>query len=243
LCTVRGAIERRKVVEPTLVLLPGMDGTGWLFEPFVQSLGDAQRVHVIAYPNTLVLGHGELIAHALSDLPAEGPLVLLGESFSGPLAVALSARCPARVIGLILCCSFVRNPRPWGRPLMRWIPAVRVPAPLAARALFGAQAGTEQVRLLKRALDAVSPQVLRARMRVVAATDVSGDLEKLKIPLLYLQARRDRLVPHSALARVAALAPQTRVAVFDGPHALLQTLPKETAQAVRAFVDGLSAAR
>ena len=33
-----------------IVVLPGMDGTGKLFEPFVARLSRSRRVEVIAYP-------------------------------------------------------------------------------------------------------------------------------------------------------------------------------------------------
>lgn len=59
--------------------------------------------------------------------------------------------------------------------------------------------------------------------------------------LLYLRAREDRLVPASALAWVQQLRPDTRVAAFDAPHALLQACPVAAAKAVTAFVHEVNA--
>jgi hypothetical protein len=75
----------------TLVLLPGMDGTGTLFEPFVAALGHEFAVKVVDYPRAEPLGYEQLELFATAALPSEGPLILLGESFSGPIAVALAA--------------------------------------------------------------------------------------------------------------------------------------------------------
>ena len=88
---------------PTLVLLPGMDGTGRLFQPFVEALGSEVHVQTIAYPPSESLTCAELAAFATSALPRAGPLVILGESFSGPIAVEVAARCGRRVRGLAAC--------------------------------------------------------------------------------------------------------------------------------------------
>ena len=42
---------------PTLVLLPGMDGTGTLFEPLLQALGQHWPVQVLHYPGDQPLGY------------------------------------------------------------------------------------------------------------------------------------------------------------------------------------------
>ncbi len=97
----------------TLLLLPGMDGTGDLFEPFAAALGSEFTVKVVRYPASEPLGYVELEAFARDrSFPAEGPFVILGESFSGPIAISLAASCSSRLKAVILCCSFVRNPRP-----------------------------------------------------------------------------------------------------------------------------------
>src|SRR5438105_3993436 len=89
-----------------------MDGTGELFAPFVAALGREFNVKVVAYPTAAPLGYDELESVARAALPAEGPYVILGESFSGPIAISLAASGSPGLKGLVLCCSFVSNPRP-----------------------------------------------------------------------------------------------------------------------------------
>jgi len=89
----------------TLVLLPGMDGTGLLFEGFVSALGRELEVRVIAYPSTGALGYAELESHVREALPTRGEYVVLGESFSGPIAISIAAPRPAGLVGVILCAS------------------------------------------------------------------------------------------------------------------------------------------
>lgn len=234
-----------RVTKPTLVLLPGMDGTGLLFQPFIEAMaatGDV-TVYPVIYPTRDALGYAALTELAFSALPPTGPLVILGESFSGPIAVALAARCADRVRGLILCCSFVRNPRPrwlWISLLLR-APLPAPPVALIARALFGRHATAGVRTRLAQALDSVTPSVLRSRLVAVASVDASATLAAMRTPLLYLRAHEDQLVPPSALAWVKHLRPDARVAEFDAPHALLQTCPVEVAEAVTAFVRDVGA--
>jgi pimeloyl-ACP methyl ester carboxylesterase len=78
---------------PTLVLLPGMDGTGDLFAPLVAALGPHMRTVIVRYPDEpLDYASDEEIARAA--LPIGHPFILLGESFSGPIAVSIAASAP-----------------------------------------------------------------------------------------------------------------------------------------------------
>jgi pimeloyl-ACP methyl ester carboxylesterase len=95
---------------PVLVLLPGMDGTGLLFEPFLKALKGFEPL-VLRYPRGLT-DYADCVAYARARLPKERPFLLLGESFSGPVAIALAAERPAGLRGLVLCSTFARNPRP-----------------------------------------------------------------------------------------------------------------------------------
>jgi pimeloyl-ACP methyl ester carboxylesterase len=88
-----------------------MDGTGELFAGFLQAMGDTPTL-VVAYPPGQVLDYEGATNFARARLPLQQPFVLLGESFSGPVAIALAAARPPGLLGLILCCSFARNPAP-----------------------------------------------------------------------------------------------------------------------------------
>ena len=97
---------------PTLVLLPGLDGTGILFEPLARALGVDLDVRVVRYPSDPTLGYRELESLARAALPTDRPFVILGESFSGPIAIRLAADSPPGLVGLILVVTFARNPYP-----------------------------------------------------------------------------------------------------------------------------------
>ena len=57
----------------SLVVLPGLDGTGQLFEDFVSALGKDIEVIVVSYPPDKLLDYAELETVARSCLPADKP--------------------------------------------------------------------------------------------------------------------------------------------------------------------------
>lgn len=73
-----------------LVLLPGLDGTGRLFQPLLAHLPSTIDPLVISYSN-LAGTYAEMLPAARKELPPDRPFVLLAESFSGPAAIALAA--------------------------------------------------------------------------------------------------------------------------------------------------------
>ncbi|MCB1803863.1 MAG: alpha/beta fold hydrolase [Candidatus Competibacteraceae bacterium] len=222
----------------TLVLLPGLDGTGLLFEPLVNAVGDNFEVRIVSYPHDGALGYAELELVARNALPCDGPYVLLGESFSGPIAVSIAASNPAGLLGVVLSCSFVRNPRPVlsaFRFLVDAFPVRFMPAFLLSFLLMGRFSTDNLQSRLKQALSSVSATALRTRLQAVLSVDVSTELQELRVPLMYLRATEDQIVPHAASSQIAAIYPMAEVLTLEGPHCLLQAAPVEAAKVIGSF--------
>ncbi len=64
----------------TLVLLPGLDGTGILYQQFAQQLAPEYELQIIAYPLDQSLGYAQLLDFIRPLLP-QHPFVLVAESF------------------------------------------------------------------------------------------------------------------------------------------------------------------
>lgn len=227
---------------PALVLLPGMDGTGTLFAPLLKALGDEIRIIRVSYPRDRALGYDELTQLVRDALPDDEPFVLLGESFSGPIAITIAAQRPPGLVGLVLCCTFASNPHPTLRGLGCLAHAALVKPVarlLAAPLLLGRDGDAETRALLARALAPVAAAVLAQRVRDVLEVDVSAALTAVAVPVHYLQAKRDRLVPPRCAAEIARLRPHTVTHIIDGPHCLLQAAPAESAARLRAILAGL----
>lgn len=226
----------------TLVLLPGMDGTGLLFEPLVAALDRDIKVRVVNYPANEVLGYEALAAIARAALPVDEPFVLLGESFSGPIAVMLAAEGHAQLRGIVLCCTFVRNPRPMLaglRMLLKLLPFAAAPMGILNRLLLGESSTPALRAALADAVGQVAPNVMRERLRAIVEVDVSDRLKGLRVPCLYLRAARDDVVPESAGRLVVELKPNIKVIRIEAPHCLLQAAPAEAAAAVTGFFQAL----
>ncbi len=78
---------------------------------------------------------------------------------------------------------------------------------------------------------------LRNRLSEVIDIDVTASMFRISVPILYLRANQDRLVPKSAMTYIVASAPQARVMYLDGPHMLLQAAPMAVANVVKAFLE------
>jgi pimeloyl-ACP methyl ester carboxylesterase len=222
-----------------LVLLPGMDGTGVLFSDFVRALGTDADVTVVRYSADQPGGYQALEQFVRSLLPRDRPFVLIAESFSGPIAITIAASAPEGLIGLVLCCSFARNPAPLFSSfsqLVGLLPIKRVPVSLLSYLLAGRFATPSLRKSLKHALESVSGPVLRARVRAVLEVDVSSKLKQINLPILYLRASEDRVVKRSASELIVRLAMRGRIVELEAPHFLLQTAPIEAAVAIRRFM-------
>jgi pimeloyl-ACP methyl ester carboxylesterase len=224
----------------TLVLLPGMDGTGKLFEPLLAVLVPSFNTVVIRYPASVPLGYEDLIELVRAELPTEQEFVILGESFSGPVAVSLAAQAPPNLRGLILCASFIRSPVPWpamAKRLSHLLPVGAIRARMLSVPLLGWFGDSRARHLLAGALAMVNVNVLRARIQSVLTVDVREKAGAITVPFLYLQASEDWIVPKSASVAIRELVPALQVIKLSGPHMLLQTSPAAAAEAIETFVD------
>lgn len=223
----------------TLVLLPGMDGTGELFANLIAELPESVKTVVVRYPTSTVLNYEELTALADLQIPKNTPYVLLGESFAGPIAIALASQAAAQLKGVILSCTFAVNPRPL---LSKWsflVPAVTITERLLnfSNKLLMSSFSNEQVEnQLKAVLPKVSPETMRARLDAVIGVNYVAELAKISVPILYLKGKQDHLVPASASKIIAKYAKNVSLVELDAPHLLLQTLAKEAAEIISNFV-------
>jgi len=70
----------------TVVLLPGLDGSGDQFAPLIDALGSEVPTLTVRYPNA-PLDYEALQNIVATVLPRDRSYVILGESFSGPIAL------------------------------------------------------------------------------------------------------------------------------------------------------------
>ncbi len=214
-----------------VVLLPGLHGSTALYDAFVALAPPWARCRPLPLPTLGEQGFDGLAATLESELRHLEGFVLVGESFSGPIAARLAARLGQKVALLVLCnpvveIGFELSPKLAASILVS--PAM--PVWCAAVALSGgdrslARAALREVRLL-------SKETLRGRLSAVfsaAAVDFSS---YLVAPLLSILGTRDRLVSQARARDVCAKVPFGTLVELDAPHLVVQTKPAEVWDAI-----------
>lgn len=221
-----------------LVVLPGLDG----LEPLRGELLAALRARgveacVVAYPADRPMDYPALEAHVNAALP-DAPFVLLGESFSGPLAIRIAARSPPGLVGLVLSTTFARAPVPLTSLLAPWVrfAPTRLPASMLSWWLLGRWSTPALRSALAATLREVHPDVLRTRVVATLRVDVSRELAGIPVPVLQLVATDDRLLRPGATRFLASQLPHVRSLELPGPHLLLQTRTARCADEIVAFM-------
>lgn len=229
-----------------LVLLPGLDGTGQLFLPLLEILPAWIHPHVITYPSERMLDYDQLTAFVMERLPGAGRIVLLGESFSGPVAVKVAATAPERLVGMILVATFVTSPlAPIVSGLARMMarPALLAKTPprfLLRWWLLGKDAPESLIRLVHDALAMVAAQVKAGRIVELLRVDVREELRMAQVPVLYITATNDRVVSRRCGREITRDAQEVTVKHVDGPHLVLQCAPESALRRIVSFITGLA---
>ena len=222
-----------------IVLLPGMDGTGELLGTLSDQLSTHRPVQLISYPVDRPLSYDQLVSYVRERVPNDR-FVILGESFSGPIAIEIAATDP-RVVGLVLASSFARHPLPtefavFARLLdLRWIPTSVVVAALTG------SAGTPKLRVhLREVLATLPREIIRTRAQDVLRVDKRRRLREIKCPLLCLYGRSDRLVSKRHVDEIVAALPGCEVQWLDAPHMLLATHARAAVSVIEKFCEHLN---
>jgi pimeloyl-ACP methyl ester carboxylesterase len=228
--------------QPKIVLLPGMDGTGELFAPFLAVAPAGFEVQIVRYPSDEPLGYAALVERVWTGLPSGGErFALVAESFSGPIALEIAARAPEGLFGVVLVASFAENPYP---RLARVVePFARastfdLPMPLVAvrHLMLGEDSTPEIAKSVREVIRGVDPEVLATRAREVLVVDAKKALAKVQVPTLFLGGAEDRLLPPTLADDLAKVLPSIERVTIAGPHLLLQRSPKAAADVIGEFL-------
>ena len=214
-----------------VVLLPGLHGSRALFSSFIELAPPWARCRPFALPTVGGQGFDALAESLLPELrPLEG-FVLLGESFSGPIAARLSAHLGQKVALLVLCNPVVEMSVQVPEGILAPIVAsVWMPAWCAAMALSGgdrsiARAALGEVRALSR-------DILAQRLSAVFSATEEALAAHLSPPLLSILGTNDHLVSLSRSRAFFSRVPQSTVAEIEGPHLIVQAKPVEVWAAI-----------
>jgi pimeloyl-ACP methyl ester carboxylesterase len=219
-----------------IIILPGLDGTGLLLAEFETILAQQHSVSVIQYPPEL-FRYEDLHRWIEKELP-DDDFIFIAESFSGPLAIMLAAQKLPNLKGVIFVATFARSPISLPQIATHLVSVMPIKSAFLSFMIqplvMGRWSNESFTRSFRNAMQIVPKATLTRRLSEVLTVDVREQLKSLSLPLLYLLATQDRLVPER-MSRDFDLGPGTIFAV-DAPHFLLQSRAEEAAKAVSAFL-------
>lgn len=209
-----------------LIYVPGLDGTGLLFYRQIRLL--RHRFRVFTYrlrdeAESMDALVADLVHHLDVAVPDGSPVVMVGESFGGALAMSFAIAHPERVRELVILNSFTRiTPRaklhaalgamrlvPWRT--MQWVRT------LTASRLHSAHTHAEEIERFLLLTRGTTREGYRNRLRILTRYDLRAELHRLTVPTLYLAADEDHLIPSVREARyMAARVPRATLRILEG---------------------------
>jgi len=230
---------------PLLCLMPGLGGSGDLFDELVSALtkssGGRCQTLVIRYRDGDSL---ESYVDAVSrQLPTDRELSIVAESFSGPIAIALMARGEFKVGPSVLCNTFCRPPFRHLLPLLKPVPAgllksSALTAPLLRWLCAGKHFNHQQWAEVLQSIQSTDRRQLKRQLLALGDFDVKHLLTEITVPILYLQSTQDRLIRRRSGREITDHLTNCVRAEIEGPHLLLQMSGQKSADLILRHVSG-----
>lgn len=218
-----------------ILLLPGMDGTGVLFEPFVKAFPNSIDIQVATLIQELDVSFEAQASALLGQV--KNNTIIVAESYSGLVAHELAKLAPESIKHIVFAASFLERPSilaKFGNVMPKaMLDYTLYPKFIVRQALFGKYHSQYLMKLFDRAMADVSLELLEFRIKQLC------NLNKVEyrsdIPATYLQAEHDRLVSSNAVNVFKHVYTRLNYKTMQGSHFILQTNPKDTVREVLAI--------
>ncbi len=218
-----------------IILLPGVDGTGILFEPFVDTFKADVPVEVIPLTkdsDQSILNQVSIIEEAVGD----EEIILIVESYSGLLAYELAKRNKLHIKQIFFFGCFLQPPSFIGK-IGRFLP-VRllniIPDKLLSHILFNRWSSPELIALFRKAVESVNFPNLKQRLKTIAT--YQKPTQPIDVPCVYVQGTMDNLVNAYNVKAFEELCSDLQVEVVEATHMLLQTQPETMSQLIHKYL-------
>ena len=219
----------------TLVLMPGLDGTGKLFAPIIPLLEPHFRLQIVTYPD--LDSFTDYVDNALAQLPTESSFSLVAESFSGPIALTLMAQHPGIIGPSVLSATYARSPLAELTRMSNYIPDQMFSIGALGQFCLDVYEAededfSETQPLPLNITEQLDGSMLKNRISALSRIDISALLPGIDVPILYLHATQDRIVSEHDAAMLQTNLPTVDRIDINGPHLLLQTRPQQCAEQI-----------
>lgn len=210
-----------------LVLLPGMDGTGALFDDFLSACGDIEHL-IIPLPQSGPQDYFSLAAQIKEKLPNQD-FLLLAESFSGPIAAQLAFDAIPHLKGVVFVGSFLSAPNKlmllFARLLpVKWLFKLPFNEFALRNLMLGENANAALIEKFRTTVASVPKATLNTRIQSMQRLRLPEG-SSTQIPAFYIGGDSDRLVKSSKVAEFRQRFPKLEHYILEGPHFLMQANP------------------
>jgi pimeloyl-ACP methyl ester carboxylesterase len=211
---------------PTLIAIPGIDGSMGSVEPIAKALAQNREVIVVDYSAEANATLEGLSAEIAALIHAEGKRVIdvLGQSIGTVMAAQVASDYGLPVRKVVLVCTFTKLNAAMLRLMVltvritpNWL--ARLSSPLSVMLLCGPVGDGWKNPAFEGARKADQAGIAK-RTGWEIERDFALDLVKIKLPLLVLMGEQDRFVPNAQreLAKLRAL--------FADRSAQIEAIPK-----------------
>lgn len=239
--------------EYTFILLPGLDGTGhaysWLKEEMLQSKIAENNIHILSYDNehsySVLFKQVEAII-----LKSQIPVIIIAESFAGPLALSLVTAYPDKVKKLVLSATFGIKPQCTFIPSFALdlfnsvsnalIPLRKIPPNFINKILMNEVEHTELKIVMEDIYKNGKQEVFDKRIQEVLSLNNKWNTnwtKEIYTNTLIFKPLKDRLIDKSNSDILHFNLINSRLIELDAPHMLLQTHAEESWKHILKFMN------
>ena len=232
--------------KPVLLLIPGMLNTAAIWSRVTPLLAESADIRIASVTTQASIADMARDAWALvADVPVDTPLVICGFSMGGYTALEMLANPQRAVAALGLLDTSGRGETPEGMALReKTIAAIGrdfsrvVDGVLQFGTAAAAQAQPELMQTMRQLmLDVGGETAIRQNRAIMARTDHRTTLAQLKLPVLVMCGRDDKITPPELSTELAALIPGARLEWIDNAgHMTPMEQPQRVAELLKTLL-------
>ena len=181
-----------------------------------------------------------MLAVALDACPKNEDYIVLGDSFSGPIALNTAVSAEHKPISLVLVNTFVSSPRNVLTKLARYTPQKLLSNPPERVLEYLLKEKEAELRPLERivpVLVSISPNLVKSRLMSIDTVSVKNIARRVSVPVCVLQAANDSAISNNARRELTQSLKNRQIHVLPGNHFSLQTFPATCAHLITQFVE------
>ena len=209
-----------------ILLLPGLDGTGLLFDKLIEEIPSAFDVEVVSYDSVEAVSYSDQAVEVAARLKSRD-IFIVGESYSGRVAYELCQILGKRVKGVVFLASFISRPSVISRFATILPISLLKPSALSKFLLhmfgFNLAGGPEIVTPVFCSLQKTDKRKLKSRLSNIAK--LANPNAKVGCPVTYVRPSTDLLVGGNSVKYLASMCPNFNQVIVSGGHFIAQSNP------------------